>query len=79
MSHVRLLESEKGVKFGEGEWQMLISADDFTKLFNTMITVIVSPKLHQLLMNVGMIVDDLGPCRTYTGRELEIQGVFFCA
>lgn len=30
--------------------------------------MIISPKLHQLLMNVGMIVDDLGPRRTYTGR-----------
>lgn len=43
----------------------MIEKNDFTKLFNTMI---ISPKLHQLLMNVGMIVDDLRPRRTYTGR-----------
>lgn len=56
---------------------MLISPDDFTKLFNTMITVIVSPKLHRLLMNVGMIVDDLGPRRTYTGRAGDPRSLFF--
>lgn len=57
---------------------MLISPDDFTKLFNTMINVIISPKLHRLLMNVGMIVDDLGPCRTYTGRAGDPRSLFLC-
>lgn len=55
------------VKREESEWKILISPDDFTNLFNTMITVI-SPNPHRLLINEGMIVDHLRPCGTYTGR-----------